>query len=160
MRVLERGRTRTAPTDAPTGLNYDVSLLRIKPENQTVRIIGGSGWKFDPSDSSEAAQEWRSRPLVRRATEVMRQLPYRYGGRRIRFNLSDPHATISLAELAHAFELAHGEVGINPRMLDGGGSQQAQFAGISMFGVASGQSVIDSHTIHEILWRLQPDLVI
>ena len=29
-----------------------------------------------------------------------------------------------------------------------------------MFGVASGQSVTDSHTIHELLFRLKPDLII
>ena len=97
---------------------------------------------------------------MQRALQIVSDLPFRYPNREIRYNLSDATGTISMRNLAWAYELAHGEVGIGPRVLDSGGGEQVQHAGVSMFGVQSSQSVTDSHTIHELLFRVKPGLII
>jgi len=106
-----------------TGEVQRPASLRFQPEAAIIRL-GGAGLRYDASDMSNAAQEWRRQPIVQRALQIVSDLPFRYPNRKIRYNLSDATGTISMRNLAWAYELAHGEVGIGPRVLDSGGGEQ------------------------------------
>ena len=114
-----------------TGEVRHPARLNIRAEGAPISL-GGKGLRWAASDTSEEAQRWRRQPFVQRALQIVSDLPFRYPNRRIRYNLSDAAGTISMRDLAWAYELAHGEVGVAPRVLDSGGSQQAQHAGVSL----------------------------
>ena len=63
-----------------------------------------------------------------------------------------PHLSISVHDVALAFEIGLGPVKHPIRVPAG--------IGATWFGVETEQSVTDSATLHEIMWRVRPRLVI
>jgi hypothetical protein len=69
--------------------------------------------------------------------------------------LADPFrksSAVSVAELVRLFDVSLGPMGLRPKV-------EAP-VGVDWFGVDTQMSVIDSQSLHSILWRLQVDLVI
>ena len=118
---------------------------------------------FLDDDMSRDAADWRARKPVLASRRLLAALPYRYANRTVQYSwpskLGDQHS-ITLSELAFVFELSIGDVGLRPRMFNAGGDEQAIGPGVVWWGVGSQQSVFDSAMIHEMLWRVKPDLLI
>lgn len=110
---------------------------------------------FDPASTSAAAQRWRADPDVQLAFERVANplIPYRSSNRKIWLRPGNASSEVSLADMGYMFELAFGDVGVWPR-------QATTEIGIGWWGIGSQQSVTDSAVFHDLLWRLQPDLVI
>jgi cephalosporin hydroxylase len=110
-------------------------------------------------DMSEDAAVWRNSSLVQWA---MRHWAYETTGEyacayrhRNRFMLANPFqkaSAVSVADLARLFDVSLGPMGLPPLV--------EAAVGVDWFGVDTQMSVIDSQTLHSILWRLQIDLVI
>ena len=113
---------------------------------------------FNQSDRSPEAVEWRQSSAVKLAWATLNWAQrgattfWKHPTRRIMPMPGARERSFSLAELAFAFELSLGPVGL-PRTLEAG-------IGIPMFGVDTQQSVTDAATIHALLWRVRPSLII
>ncbi|KAL1528247.1 hypothetical protein AB1Y20_009605 [Prymnesium parvum] len=111
---------------------------------------------FRPTDRSADAEAWRSDPDVARAWLHLRHpsaaTAFRHPNRTVALVPGEPDRTISLAQLALAFELGLGPLSLR-KTIDAG-------IGVRTFGVYSQQSVTDIASLHELLWSVQPDLLI
>ena len=125
------------------------------------RALGARGPVYAETDSREQAVSWRSSPAVRAATQLLATLPYRYGNRMVHYSAgSGSGGSISMRDMAFAFELSMGDVGNKPRMLNAAGDEPAVGGGVAWWGVGSQQSALDSAMIHDMIWRVKPDLLI
>ena len=111
---------------------------------------------FHDNDTSVEAQKWRAQPDVIRARTLIEGMAgsptaWRFPDRRIMPRPGKPG--LSLQELAFAFELGLGSTGIAGPVIPAG-------LGVSWFGVDTQQSVTDASSLHRLLWRFQPALVV
>jgi len=114
---------------------------------------------YSMDDTSKDAAVWRNSSLVQWA---MRHWAYEASGEyacayrhRHQYMLANPFqksSAVSVAELARLFDVSLGPMGLPPRV--------EAAVGVDWFGVDTQMSVIDSQSLHSILWRLQVDLVI
>ena len=113
---------------------------------------------FSPTDDSPQAQRWRADPDLHVAWSIFGSAAwgsnslYKHSDRRVMLTPGQENHSISLSELALAFEVGLGPLSIR-RSIDAG-------IGISWYGVYTQQSVTDSATLHELLWAVQPALMI
>ncbi len=107
------------------------------------------GLLYNDTDFSPAAAAWRSRQDVREARAFLAHHPTYLGSNRV-IRLHD--WSVTAADLAFAFEVGLGPVK-HPTVIPAG-------IGVSWFGVQTEQSVTDSATLHELLWRVRPGLLI
>ena len=123
---------------------------------------------YNLQDRSTKAVEWRSSPVVRAALDWLAGLPthpaaFRFPGVNVKIlvlgNTSGEPALgdlterrLPLQQLALGFELAQGSVGL-PQLLPAG-------FGSGWFGVDTQQDAVDAASLHKLLWREQPDLLI
>lgn len=113
---------------------------------------------YSTTDTSRAALQWRADPDVGRAWDVWRgaawgsNSTYRHPDRRVVLWPGEGERSVALSELAAAFELGLGPVNTR-KSIDAG-------IGVSWYGVHTQQSVTDSATLHELLWSIQPSLLI
>jgi len=77
---------------------------------------------------------------------------YRHRNRRVALHPGIDNSSISLQDLAFAFEIALGPMNLRLQ-LDAG-------IGIPWYGIFTQQSVTDSATLHQLLWHIQPDLLV
>lgn len=124
-----------------------------------------------PSDASDAAAAWRNGSSVRWATAWLRDelsgasptawlnAPYQTDplerAKKPQRQLLHPgvdDASVSMHDLAMAFEIALGPMGLRPNLGVGNG--------VEWYGVHSQQGVVDSAMLHRLLWQLRPDLII
>lgn len=119
-------------------------------------------WPYGVADRSAKARAWRALPSVQWALGWLRNASGRIGDARftayrhrklkLRLHPGLDEAELSMSDLAMAFELALGPMN-NERLLDAG-------IGLPIYGVNTQQSVTDSATLHALLYRVQPDLLI
>lgn len=107
-----------------------------------------TGLLFNDTDLSPSAAAWRRRQDVQDARAFLSRPTYAHGDRLIR--LLD--RVISAADVAFAFEVGLGPVK-HPVVIPAG-------IGVSWYGVQTEQSVTDSATLHELLWRIRPGLLV
>lgn len=118
-----------------------------------------TGLVYAPDDLSAGAVAWREDPLVQWATQHWQRevsgnysCAFRHRNPHLLVDPFDANSSVSVADVARLFELALGPMGLPPRV--------EAAVGVDWFGVDTQQSVVDSQTIHSILWRLKVDLVI
>lgn len=104
---------------------------------------------YAANDTSAEAVAWRSRGDVQYAQRFLDTNPGWLHGRRA---VDLGHTRIRLSDLAFGFEVGLGPVK-HPVKVPAG-------IGVTSFGVYSEQSVTDAAMLHELLWRVQPSLVV
>ena len=113
---------------------------------------------FAPDDESGPARRWRGDRLTMLAWERIKRplIQYRHRHRHILLQPGNRSSRVSMAELGQAFELAYADVGIGR---EDARAHQSD-VGVGWWGVSAQQSVTDVSALHNLLWQVQPDLVL
>ena len=108
-----------------------------------------SGLLYSLNDTSPEAKSWWSRSDVTDALALLEHAPQFSHGNRV---VSLHTGGVSLDDLAFAFEIGLGPVK-HPAKIPAG-------IGVTWYGVNTEQSVTDLATVHGLLWKIKPRLLI
>ena len=137
-------------TDSQWIIFHPVYILMPARDNTGLKLV------YAEDDLSVRAQRWRGDPDVKLALtqwkSVLAGNVYRWPERRVTLTPGNSSHSVSMSELAAAFELGLGPTSI-PRQLDAG-------IGVKVFGVGTQQSVVDIAIMHELLWRTRPRVLV
>ena len=118
-------------------------------------------WPYKSSDQSAAAMAWRNLSSVSWALQWLddslhrgdaQYTAYRHPQRQLLLHQAFDDAKVSVRDLALGFEIALGPMNLR-KLVDAG-------MGVPMHGVYTQQSVTDVATLHRLLWRAKPSLVV
>ena len=119
-------------------------------------------WPYKSSDQSAAAMAWRNLSSVSWALNWLddslhlrgeaQYTAYRHPQRQLLLHPAFDDAKVSVRDLALGFELALGPMNLR-KLVDAG-------MGVPMHGVYTQQSVTDVATLHRLLWRAKPSLLV
>ena len=113
--------------------------------------------RYVPDDYSQAALAWRNESLFQTSTELLKNLPWAGRKQRWTMNPLQPHRAINLQELAFAYEIGQGFVGLHKHIR---GTRVGLSGGMIFFGVKTEQSIVDAAVIQYLLQRTKTDLLI
>ena len=107
-----------------------------------------AGLLYNRSDRSAEARTWWGRRDVQDAWSLLQEPLYAHGERTVRLH----ERAISLHDMAFAFEIGLGPVK-HPVKIPAG-------IGVTWYGVLTEQSITDIASIHGILWKVRPLLLL
>ena len=157
------GGAALAPSLPPcTFADPAACAARVKDEELRAMRAQPVPWPYKSSDQSAAAVAWRNLSSVSWALQWLddslhlrgeaQYTAYRHPQRQLLLHPAVDDAKVSVRDLALGFELALGPMNLR-KLVDAG-------MGVPMHGVYTQQSVTDVATLHRLLWRAKPSLLV